>query len=365
MSPRAIGILIIVAIVGVLANASLFVVKESETAIVLRLGKIEQASNGETQYGPGLHFKMPFVTNVVKFDTRRQILDRDPEKFITNDTKNVTVDYYVVWRVKNAALFYKTTTRGNFKSAEALVNTIAKQSLKNAFSLNKLANVVSQRGGSNLGVAREIAQAGSLGNIDCDQLDKLEDNQSITPLDKTAAAAQLKADVKNESFIDIARKEVGEKALSNLGVQVVDVRVSSVELPPSVTDAVFNSMKAERKRVANLFRSCGKEEARKIRAKANAFVKVTVAEGERKAAQLLAKGQAKAANIYAKAYEDREFYSFYRRMEAYKKTLAQPGNIMVIRPDSDFFSYLKNSKGERPAVTNTTPANSTAAEQPQ
>lgn len=357
MSPRATGLLVIAVLIAIVANASLFVVREDQTAVVLRLGKIEQNSDGTyKQYQPGLNVKTPFVTTVVKFDTRRQVLDREPEKFITNDTKNVTVDYYVIWRVKDAAQFYKATKGGNMKRAEGLIDSVAKQKLKNAFSLNKLASVVSQRGGSNLGVVREIAQAGNLENIDCGKLDSLQDDKSLKAVAAPAPIASAPiAQPKNTkqpsvSFIEEARNNVQAEALENYGVEVVDVRVSSVELPRSVTEAVYNSMKAERKRVANLFRSCGDEEARKIRANAEAAARLTVAEGEREAAETLAKGQARAAAIYATAYEDKEFYSFYRRMEAYKKTLAQPGNIMVIRPDSDFFSYLKSSTGKPAAA---------------
>lgn len=271
----------------VLLGLSVFTVDETQTAIRFRLGEIVEAD-----YQPGLHFKVPFINNVRKYDARVQTLDTDPERFLTAEKKNVIVDSFVKWRIADVGRFY-TAVAGDSTRANLRLDQIIKDGLRSEFSKRTLQEVVS-------GDRKQI-------------MDILTTNTS--------------------------------REANQLGIDVLDVRIKRIDLPSEVSSSVFRRMQAERERVARDFRSRGAEAAERIRAEADRQSTVILAEAYRDAEHTRGEGDAKAAEIYANAYtKDADFYGFYRSINAYRSAFEGKGSIFVLQPDSKFFKYFKDYK---------------------
>jgi len=284
---------IAVALLALLIYASTFVVQQYETAIKLRLGEIVTSD-----YKPGLHFKVPLLNNIIKFDHRIQTLDSRPQRFLTIEKKDVIVDSYAKWRINNAAQFFRSTGGDNARTARLLSERI-NTSLRDEFGKRTIQEVVSE--------------------------DRLELMQVLTKQVDTQAA--------------------------ELGVEVVDVRVKKIDLPPEVSESVYNRMRAERERVARDLRAKGSEAAERIRADADRQRTVILADAYREGEQTRGKGDAKASEIYAKAYEaDPEFYAFYRSLDAYRQALAESDTTLVLGPDSDFFKFFNQQYSSPPEI---------------
>jgi membrane protease subunit HflC len=229
---------------------------------------------------PGLHVKIPFVNNVRKFDARVLTVDAPPERFLTLEKKALVVDSYAKWKVADVAKYY-TATGGDESRANGLLGQRINDGLRNQVAVRTLQEVVSG---------------------ERDQL------------------------------------------MTELGVEVVDVRVKKIDLPPGVSDAVFRRMNAEREKEARELRSQGRELAEGIRAAADREVTVIKAEAYRDAETIRGEGDASAASVYAQAYNaDREFYDFTRSLRAYREAFSNKGDIMLIEPDGDFFQYFKKA----------------------
>lgn len=280
-------ILVGVASLLLLGMTSVFSVHETEKAIKFQLGEIVR-----DDYTPGIHFKWPFLNNVKKFDARVQTMDSQPERFLTAEKKNVIVDSYVKWRIGNVKTFY-TVVGGDINQANLRLDQIIKDAFRSEFS------------------KREIKQ--------------------LVSTDRKAIREIL---IKNSKQIS-----------ADLGLEIIDVQVKRIDLPPEVSNSVFLRMEAERARVAREFRSQGSEAAERIRADADRQRVVTLANSFRDAEKLRGEGDAKAAEIYATAYgADVEFFSFYRSMNAYKNIFADSNRMIVVEPNSDFFKYFKKTK---------------------
>ncbi|HEB95492.1 MAG TPA: protease modulator HflC [Sedimenticola thiotaurini] len=278
------------AVVIGLIYSSAFVVNEWETALKLRLGKIVDAD-----YKPGLHWMVPIVNEVKKFDARIQTLDARPERFLTVEKKDVIVDSYAKWRIADTAQFYRSTGGNPGKTARLLSERI-NTSLRNEFGKRTIQEVVSG--------------------------------------ERTQIMALL-------------TKDSDEKA-AELGVEILDVRVKQIDLPPEVSESVYDRMRAERERVARDLRAKGAEAAERIRADADRQQTVILAEAYRKAEELRGEGDGKSAEIFANAYNrNREFYAFYRSLDAYRRIFEKGGDMMVLEPDSAFFRYFKDPEGKR------------------
>jgi membrane protease subunit HflC len=273
--------------------AATFIVNQWEVAIKLRLGKIV-----DSEYEPGLHFMVPVLNNIKKFDGRIQTLDAQPQRFLTIEKKDVIVDSYAKWRITNPGQFFRSTGGKSERTARLLserVNT----ALRDEFGKRTIQEVVSE--------------------------DRLELMQVLTKKIDTNAA--------------------------ELGVEVVDVRVKKIDLPPEVSESVYQRMRAERERVARDLRAKGSEAAERIRADADRQRTVILAEAYKESEQVRGEGDAKAAEIYAEAYnQDRNFYSFHRSLNAYRSVFGDGGDMMVLEPDSEFFRYF-NEMGMNPAGT--------------
>jgi membrane protease subunit HflC len=274
---------------GVVALAFLvyvftFTVAQWEMAIKLRLGEIVQ-----TDYEPGLHFKVPGLNTVIIFDRRIQTLDARPQRFLTLEKKDVIVDSYAKWRISNAAQYFRSTGGNAARTSQLLADRI-NTSLRDEFGKRTIQEVVAE-----------------------------ERQEIMTELTK---AIDTKAD--------------------DLGVEVVDVRVKKIDLPPEVSESVYSRMRAERERTARDLRAKGGEAAERIQADADRQRTVILADAYKQAEEVRGAGDSKATEVYAGAYsKDAEFFAFYRSLNAYRKAFGAGGDMMVLQPDSEFLRFFK------------------------
>ena len=276
-------------LLGLIVYAATFTVNQWELALKLRLGEIV-----DSDYTPGLHFMVPVLNNVKKFDGRILTLDTRPERFLTVEKKDVIVDSYAKWRISNVAQYFRSTGGNEDRTASLLAERI-NTSLRDEFGKRTIQEVVS-------GERTEI--------------------------------------------MDRLTKDSDEKA-NELGVEIVDVRVKRIDLPPEVSESVYGRMRAERERVARDLRAKGSEAAERIRSDADRQHTVILADAYRQAEELRGEGDAKAAEVFAKAYnQDAEFYSFYRSLNAYRNSFSGSGSdLMVLKPDTEFFRYFNSKTG--------------------
>ena len=303
MNSRQIVILVLIVVVAVIGYASLFTVNERELAIKFRLGEIVKSD-----YEPGLYTQIPFVNNVVKFEKRILTLDTRPTEYLTKEKKRLVVDFFAKWRINNVEKFYRTMSGGDMNIARQRIYNIINNGLKSQFSQYNLTELVS--------------------------------GQRLVALKEGSKEQQdLRAHVM--STITAQANDQVEK----YGISIVDIRIKRIDLTEKISNDVFRRMKSERQQFAADIRSRGKEEAEKRRADADRQRTIILANAYKNAQKLRGEGDAKAAEIYADAYsKDREFYSFYRSLDAYKKSFAGKDDILVIEPDSEFFDYFKNTK---------------------
>ncbi|HNI37531.1 MAG TPA: protease modulator HflC [Pseudomonadales bacterium] len=283
---------ILLAILAViwLTGQFVFVVFEFDKAVVLQFGKLVKSD-----IKPGLHFRVPFVDEVRRFDGRIQTLDTRAERYPTVEKKSVMVDLYAHWKITDVARYY-TATGGDAMRAELLISQRINEGLRNQFGVRTLHEVVSG------------------------ERDALMVNMT-------------------QKLTDITSKE--------LGIEVVDVRVKRIELPDEVSVDVYNRMNSERAREARKHRSEGKEVAEGIRADADRQKIVLEAEAYGEAEKIRGEGDAKATAIYAAAYgKNSELFNFTRSLQAYRDSFSSGTNMLVLDPNNSFFSYLKNPDGK-------------------
>ena len=289
MSKRTLSIVFVLALTLV-ATSTLYVIQETELAVKLRFGRLI-----ETDIQPGLHYKIPFVDKVRKFDARVLTLDADPASFFTVEKKRLIVDAFSKWRIGDVDVYYRSTG-GNFLVAQERLASRVNDGLRNQFGARTLQEVVSG---------------------ERDQLMKnLADKLNLT-------------------------------VRQTLGVEVVDVRIKGIDLPPEVSEQVYRRMKAEREKEARILRSEGGEQAEKIRADADRQKTVILANAYRIAEETKGQGDAQATSTYADAYtKNPEFYAFIRSLTAYGNSFSNKGDVLLVDPKSDFFRYLNSQKGE-------------------
>ena len=271
----------------VVAAMTLFTVDQRQYALIFQLGEIK-----EVVKEPGLAFKWPLIQNVRFFDKRILTLDSaEPERFLTAEKKPVLVDSFVKWRIDDVMKYYISVS-GDETIAKTRLSQTVNAGLREEFGRRTVHDVVS-------------------GERD-----------------------KIMADVRRKADADMRA----------IGVQIIDVRLKRVDLPPEVSESVYRRMETERKRVANELRSQGAADAEKIKADADRQREVIIAEAYRDAQKIKGEGDAKAAALYAGAFnQNPEFYSFYRSLEAYRQSFKSKSDVLVIEPNSDFFKYLKNA----------------------
>ena len=289
MTSRSLS-LVLLLVLALVGSSSLYVIQETELGVKLRFGRLV-----ETDIQPGLHYKIPFVDQVRKFDGRVLTLDADPASFFTIEKKRLIVDAFSKWRIIDVDVYYRATG-GNQAVAQERLASRVNDGLRNQFGARTLHEVVSG---------------------ERDQLMKhLADKLNLT---------------------------LGQ----SLGVKVVDVRVKGIDLPPEVSEQVYRRMKAEREKEARILRSEGGESAEKIRADADRQKTILLANAYKIAEETRGQGDATATSTYAAAYtKNPEFYAFIRSLSAYRKSFANKGDVLLVDPKSDFFRYLNSQKGE-------------------
>ena len=286
MATRILPILVGTIVAVWLLMSAVFQVQETELAIKFRFGEIVKAD-----YEPGLHFMIPLVNTARKFDRRVLTRNYPAEQFLTSEGKMLNVDFYVRWRVSDVGQYYQATG-GDEEAGAARLAEVVKDGLKGVIAKRTIQQVVAAE------------RADFIGDI-----------------------------------LQFAGQSVGQ-----LGVTLVDVRVKRIDLPTNVSESVFNRMRQDFLRVASQLRAEGDEQAQRIRAEAERERTESLAIGNRDAEKIRGEGDAIAAATYARMYQRYpEFYSFHRSLQAYRRSIGQPNDVLVIAPDGEFFQYMKQS----------------------
>ena len=284
-------LLVLIVLSAILGVSSVFVVQEGQRGILFTFSKIQRdAAGGVVVFEPGLHFKVPFVESVRMLDARVQTLDEPTaDRFVTAEKKDLLVDSYVKWRIKDFGKYFLATT-ANTARAETLLKQYINNGLRTEFGTRTISQIVSG--------------------------------------ERTELMSQ-------------ALKQAG-KSSEEIGVEILDVRVKKINLPDEISSNIFQRMRAERTAVAKEHRARGMEKSEIIRADVDAKVTVMVAEAERNSRTTRGEGDALAAKVYAEAYnKNAEFFSFVRSLEAYNRSFNSKSDILVVQPDSEFFQYMK------------------------
>ena len=283
-------VIVVLGLVFVVIGLSAFTVNERELAIKLQVGQVVQAN-----YEPGLYFKIPVIQTVRKFSSQILKIDDAPQNIFTLDRTEMTVDFFVKWRIVDEVAFYTSTGGSQFVAIERL-----REIVKNS-------------------VVTEFGKRSTTEAISLERVELMRD------------------------MLATARPTA-----KGLGVELVDFRVKQVEFVASVREAVYLQMREERARIATETRAEGSEAAELIRSTADKNRTIILADANRDGQLIRGEGDARAAEIYASAYQkDAEFYAFYRSIQAYKNSMGKPGDLLVLDPNNEFFRYLNQSSGKQ------------------
>lgn len=288
---RSFNLLVLAGLLIGLIISSVYIVNEKEKAIVFQFG---EAINPNVSVG--IHFKLPVIQNVKKYDARLQTLDEDPARILTVESKYLMVDSFVKYKIIDVLTFYKATS-GSFLNLNNLLAQRTEFELKNQFGKRTVTELVSGE---------------------------------------------------RDDLMRTMRANLG-KSVSDLGIEVIDFRVKQIDLPPELSNSVYERMRTERNRLAEELRSEGKELSNEIRSKADKQKVIILADAYKEAEQIRGEGDAQAAAIYADAFsKDPEFYEFTRSIKGYTSTFKEKSDVMLIDPKSDYFKYLNKSDGSKP-----------------
>jgi membrane protease subunit HflC len=290
MGSRILPAIVLLFAVVLLVSTSCFVVREQELALRVQLSRIVRAD-----YAPGLHFKIPFVEDVKRFDRRVLTRKFDSEQFLTRESQGLTIDYYIKWRIADASQYYQSTG-GDEQNASRLVGDRIQDGIKNAVARRTLKEIVTS------------------------------DRQEVT----------------GEFMVDASN------SLETMGIDLVDVRVQRIDLQEEVATSVYESMKRTFEGIARMQRGEGDKEANIVRAEADRRRTELIAKSLADAQRIRGEGDSTAAGIYAAAYNrNPEFFAFWRSLQAYRNSLGREGDVLVISPDSEFFKYLNSPDSRR------------------
>jgi membrane protease subunit HflC len=287
MSNRSYLAVIVLGFVALVLSMAAFTVRETDLAIKFRFGEIVRA-----EFTPGLHFMVPLVNNVRKFDRRILTEDYPAEQFLTSEGKILRINFFVKWRITDVSRYYTSTAGGSEDVANRRLGEIVKDGIKGVIAKRTIQQVVA---------------------------------------------------AERTEFLSEVRK-VAEANVAGLGISLIDVRVKSIDLPEEVSESVFNRMQQDFARQAAQLRAEGAAVSERTRAEADRQRTETLADAYRQAEIIRGEGDAAAAEIYAGAYgRNPEFYSFYRGLQAYRRSLGKQGDIFVLQPEGEFFKYMKDS----------------------
>lgn len=291
MGPKGVVGLAGALIVVLLVLSSVYIIPETHRGVKLRFGELVQ-----TDLQAGLHFKVPVIDQIREFDIRVLTMDLPSRQYLTIEKKPLDVDSYIAWKILNVDQFYRATGGDEFR-AQSLLQSRVDNGLRDEFGVRTMVEVVSGQ---------------------------------------------------RDELMHTLRDRANETAIKEFGIEILDIRVKAIEFPGEVSENVYRRMATEREKLAQEFRSRGRELAEGIRADADRQRTVVLAEAFSQAEETRGEGDGEASRIYADAYgSNQEFYSFYRSLQAYQNTFSSKDDIMVIDSDSDFLRYLKDPKGAR------------------
>ena len=286
---KGMNLIILAGLILALILNSLFVIDEKEDGIVFQFGEAIKSD-----LPTGLNFKLPILQNVKKYDSRLQTLDEEPNRILTVESKYLIVDSFVKYKITDVRTFYDATS-GSFVNLNNLLGQRTAFELKNQFGRRTVTELVSG-----------------------------ERDQLMTAM----------------------RDNLGD-SVSDLGIEIIDFRVKRIDLPPELSNSVYERMRSERNRLAEELRAEGNELSNEIRSTADKEKVIILAEAYKTSEQIRGDGDATAAAIYAESFSgDPEFYEFTRSMKAYDATFNNKSDVLLIDPKSDFFKYLNKSKGD-------------------
>lgn len=290
MNNTKFGVVVLLGLALIAIGLSAFVVNERDLAIKLRVGEVVRAN-----YEPGLHWKIPVFETVRKFPKRIRTIGDQPERIFTAERLALQVDFFVKWRIVDSVNFY-TSTGGAISVADQRLSEIIKNAIVTEFGKRSVQEAIS------------------------------------------VERAELMRDM----------LQTASEAATGLGVELIDVRVKQVEFPEDVRNSVYQQMTEERARVAAERRAEGREIQEEKMSSADKDRTIILAEANRQSQILRGEGDALAAEIYATAYnQDPEFYAFYRSIDAYRRSMGNSGDVLVVDPNNEFFRYLNRSDGEQ------------------
>ncbi|AFP31686.1 MULTISPECIES: protease modulator HflC [Marinobacter] len=289
MGPKSIVGLAGALIVVLLVLSSVFIIPETHRGVKLRFGELVQ-----TDIQAGIHFKVPVIDQVREFDIRILTMDLPTRQYLTVEKKPLDVDSYIAWKIQDVDQFYRATGGDEFRAQSLLLSRVD-NGLRDEFGIRTMVEVVSG------------------------ERDQLMSN-----------------------LVDL----VNQTSVSEFGIEVRDIRVKGIEFPGQVSENVFRRMATERMKLAQEFRSRGRELGEGIRADADRQRTVVLAEAFARSETTRGEGDGQAARTYADAYgSNPDFYSFYRSLEAYRNTFANKDDLMVIDANSAFLKFLKDPQG--------------------
>ncbi|NBI41472.1 protease modulator HflC [[Haemophilus] felis] len=274
--------------------SSIVIVSEGTRGIMLRFSKVHRdADNKVVVYNPGLHFKIPFIDSIKILDSRIRTLDGQADRFVTVEKKDLLVDSYVKWKISDFGRFYTATGGGDYNQASNLLRRKVNDRLRSEIGSRTIKDIVSGTRGELMDGARKALNTGA---------------------DSTA----------------------------ELGIEVVDVRVKQINLPDEVSSSIYQRMRAERDAVAREHRSQGREKAAFIQADVDRKVTLILANANKTAQELRGSGDASAAKVFSEAFaQEPQFYGFLRSLKAYEASFANSENMMILKPDSNFFRFMQ------------------------
>ncbi|HHE3651585.1 protease modulator HflC [Pasteurella multocida] len=284
----------VIVVIAAILYSSIVIVSEGTRGIMLRFSKVHRdADNKVVVYNPGLHFKIPFIDSIKILDARIRTLDGQADRFVTVEKKDLLVDSYVKWRISDFGRFYTATGGGDYAQASNLLRRKVNDRLRSETGSRTIKDIVSGTRGELMEGARKALNTGPDSTVE-------------------------------------------------LGIEVVDVRVKQINLPDEVSSSIYQRMRAERDAVAREHRSQGREKAAFIQADVDRKVTLILANANRTAQELRGSGDATAAKVFSDAFsQEPQFYSFLRSLKAYESSFANSDNMMILKPDSDFFRFMQ------------------------
>ena len=310
MTPKGMIFVVAAIAIGLVLYASAYIVDETEQVVVTQFGKVV----GEPKQKPGLYFKLPAIQQATYFPKNLLQWDGDPGQIPTLDKTYIWVDTFARWRIVNPIAFFQTVN--NTVSAQGRLDDIIDPAVRNFITSYRLIETV---------------------RLSNRKLDTFEIGLEDTEKDKRAV---FNVETGREKITQGILEQAQPK-LTSFGIELVDVKIKRINYVEEVRDSVYGRMIAERKQIAEKFRSEGKGEAQKILGEKERELKRITSEAYRKAQEIKGKAEAEATRLYADSFGvDPEFYSFTQTLDTYSLTLDAKSSL-VLSTDSDFLKYLK------------------------